>query len=261
MQWSHLSSTFLLIIFISLTAYLTFTYIDTGTVIHTSPSELNFYRNVSCEPIDEDLQDAFFSCGTSTCGRSVSDVIISKGEVNLLIRIARRYFPMSFISPGAYISSLNLEDDADHLLPDEAAFLRLIGSRIAVMIGRRFRLQHDTLIRTQPTIFYRVHKKKLGDEDNTWYVRSGKFLLKNSHTFKAVILLSNHNTDHTGGRFWIGRPFETDILESRPGRVIAFSLSKENKNIIDAIEEGSFLSLSYFYTCNQDNKKQKLMQR
>ena len=166
---------------------------------------------------------------------------------------------MSFIAPGTYISSLNLEDQVEQLNPEEAAFVRLIGARIASVIRRRHRLQEDVLLRTQPAFFYRVHKSVQGSEDPGWYPRSGYFLLKSWHTFKAVIFLTEFERDHTGGRFWIGRTFGIDVLEPRPGRVVAFTTSKENKNMMEAVENGSFLSLTFYFTCRPSTNERRLV--
>lgn len=261
MELTHILSTLILIIIVAVAAYLVLDFSEIDHIIPKSSENVDFYRNVSCEPIAEDFKDAFVSCGIKTCGRSVSDLILSPGEVRLLVRIARRYFPLSFIVPGTYISSLNLEEHVQHLNPEEAAFVRLIGARIASVIRQRYHLQDEVLIRTQPTIFYRVHKAVHGNEDTGWYSRSGYFLLKSWHTFKAVIFLTSYGTDHTGGRFWIGKPFKIDILEPKPGRMISFTLSKENKNMMEAIDDGSYLSLAFYFTCKSSVTKHALIRR
>lgn len=213
--------------------------------------------------------DTFRGCTPKTCGRYVSDNLISDDEVKLLLSFAKSGFDLldgaaeesAIFDLRGQLSNGRTEMDVrkeqttevigqvfshDHLMA-----VKLLKNRLLQSLADRFDVSRKSVHLAAPLFF-----SKLTNVSHLEY--SAHRITKDTHPevfYTTVVQLRDHGKDFKGGRmvFIDDPPNNKSItsVEARTGRILGYTSGRENLHYIEPVVVGTLYQLTFKFTCNE----------
>lgn len=210
----------------------------------------------------------FTDCAPKTCGRAVSDDVVTAAEVQALMGIAKRGLSVSRSEGGASILDLHsgsvshgkafanvyklLEEKGIILFTDQDLKLyRTVKNKIRSMISFQYGVPPERLYLTHPTFFSEMTSQPAKTvHDEYWHVHVDKETYGSFH-YTSLLYLSNYGSDFGGGRLvFVDQASGNRTVEPRKGRVLAFTSGSENPHYVEKVDRGVRYALTVSFTCD-----------
>lgn len=228
-------------------------------------------------------------CVPQSCGRFVTDTLVTEKEARALFELAEAGFKFGLSSGSASILDLHsgalskgdhfiniykLENAKDILKKEgfqiyKVTFLRswtfpspnfgskflssiqVVKSKILQAISQKFSINENHLYLTHPTFFSRLsNATPISMNDEYWHPHVDKETYESFH-YTSLVYLTNFGLDFIGGRFVF---IESDnrtktTIEPKVGRVMAFTSGAENLHYVEKVESG----IRFVFTSNKSS--------
>ncbi|XP_023692618.1 2-oxoglutarate and iron-dependent oxygenase domain-containing protein 3 [Paramormyrops kingsleyae] len=206
-------------------------------------------------------------CTPQTCGRAVTDHMVTQEEAHVLRRLAERGLSVGGSDGGASILDLHsgalsmgkqfvniyryFGDQIKEIFSEEDFHLyRDVRGRIQQVIAETFGLDASLLYLTKPTFFSRINSSTAKTtHDEYWHPHIDKETY-GSFDYTSLLYLSDYHTDFGGGRFIFVDADGNRTVEPRVGRVSFFSSGSENLHRVEKVEWGTRFAITVSFTCN-----------
>lgn len=220
----------------------------------------------------QDNSDPVMGCTPKTCGRYVSDNLITEEEHRLILSFAKAAFDVvegddsaDFDVSKAEITTgkttINLQKDLPDTTKDEIfsqehmLALKLIKNRVLQSLADRFDLTRRNVHLTRNVILSRQTTLNHLDTYDTHRI------IREVHPavfYTTVVYLGDHGKDFKGGRmiFIEDPPTNKSItsVEGRKGRILGYTGGRENLQYVERITAGVQYQLSLQFTCDETEK-------
>lgn len=211
----------------------------------------------------------FPKCVPSTCGRFVSDSLITKSEAQMLLTLAMDLLKFGGSSGGASILDLHsgalsqgdkfvniysISQAKEFYNKEFLAIYRLVKSKIKAAIAQKFDINVNSLFLTHPTFFSRITNETAKTiHDEYWHPHVDKETYESFH-YTSLLYLNNFAKDFKGGRFLFTDGIEANktitAIEPKIGRVSAFTSGSENLHNVEKVTSGIRFAITISFTCN-----------
>ncbi|XP_060795873.1 urotensin-2 receptor 2 [Neoarius graeffei] len=211
----------------------------------------------------------FPGCTPTSCGRAVSDSIVTADEAQILKRIAERGLELGGSDGGASI--LDLHSGAlsmgkkfvniyryfnnqirDIFTEEDFDLYRAVRGRIQRVVAETFGLDSSKLYLTKPTFFSRINSTSAKTtHDEYWHPHIDK-VTYGSFDYTSLLYLTDYGVDFGGGRFIFMDPNSNRTVEPRAGRVSFFSSGSENLHRVEKVAWGTRYAITVSFTCDPD---------
>lgn len=247
-----------------------FTYFSVGNstpslVSSTYTQRTNF--NVTCSDDYKDLKVFEHCTPIKTCGRIVTDNIITSEDAIRLLGIAKRGLSHGGSNGGASILDLHsgalsmgekfvniysyLNSDVLHetFSTDDFKFYAVIKNKVHETIAKEFGIDHSKLYLTHPTFFSRITNASAKTQhDEYWHPHIDK-IQYGSFDYTSLLYLSDYGKDFTGGRF-IFDDSKNLHVEPKKGRLSFFTSGSENPHHVEKVTTGVRYAITISFTCD-----------
>lgn len=221
-------------------------------------NEVSFAKQKDSLPLREMMKECdrdyydeirkFSGCIPKSCGRFVTDILISVEEANILIEIAQKGMALGGSTGGASILDLhsgalskgenfvNIYKLGNNKLINskDLTTYKIVRNKIQHAIAEKFSVDVKSLYLTHPTFFSRLNNnppKTMHDE--YWHAHVDKETYESFH-YTSLLYLNDYSSNFKGGRFVFidkesGSSSAKNItVEPRKGRVLFFTSGAEN---------------------------------
>ncbi|XP_055849465.1 2-oxoglutarate and iron-dependent oxygenase domain-containing protein 3-like [Episyrphus balteatus] len=215
--------------------------------------------------------EEFPKCVPSTCGRFVSDSLITKTETQILLNLVKDVLKYGGSSGGAsildlhsgalsqgdkFINVYSLPQANDAFKKESLVTYRLVKSKIKTAIAQRFGIDVDSLYLTHPTFFSRITNETAKTiHDEYWHPHVDKETYESFH-YTSLLYLNDYKKDFNGGRFLFIDGMEKNktisAIEPKMGRVSAFTSGSENLHNVEKVTDGTRFAITISFTCNSN---------
>ncbi|XP_053308863.1 2-oxoglutarate and iron-dependent oxygenase domain-containing protein 3 [Spea bombifrons] len=224
-------------------------------------------------PCSEDYNNhkRFPGCTPRTCGRAVTDSVITLQEAEKMLRIAEAGFSLGGSEGGASI--LDLHSGAlsmgkhfvnmyryfgpkvrDILTEDDLRLYREVRLRIQEEIARTFGINATSLYLTKPTFFSRMNSSEAKTaHDEYWHPHVDK-VTYGSFDYTSLLYLSDYSRDFGGGRFVFIDKSSNSTVEPKAGRLSFFTSGSENLHHVEKVNWGTRYAITISFTCDPDKR-------
>lgn len=221
---------------------------------------------VECSEDYENYQ-RYPGCTPQTCGRAVTDNVVSKEEAQALRRLAERGLALAGSDGGASILDLHSgalsmgkqfvniyrffgEQISEVFTKEDFQLYRDVRDRIQTVIAETFGLDKSLLYLTKPTFFSRINSTSAKTQhDEYWHPHVDK-VTYGSFDYTSLLYLSDYGYDFTGGRFIFMDSNGNRTVEPRAGRVSFFSSGSENLHRVEQVSWGTRYAITVSFTCD-----------
>nr|XP_019938383.1 PREDICTED: 2-oxoglutarate and iron-dependent oxygenase domain-containing protein 3 [Paralichthys olivaceus] len=206
-------------------------------------------------------------CTPQTCGRAVTDSVVTREEAQILRRLAERGLALAGSEGGASI--LDLHSGAlsmgkqfvniyryfgdligDVFTQEDFQLYRNVRGRIQTVIAETFGLDPTLMYLTKPTFFSRINSTVAKTQhDEYWHPHIDK-VTYGSFDYTSLLYLSDYGSDFSGGRFIFMDQNGNRTVEPRAGRVSFFSSGSENLHRVEKVTWGTRYAITVSFTCD-----------
>lgn len=223
------------------------------------------FQPLRCQAVGEPIK----GCTPKTCGRYVSDNLITEEEQQKLTSFAKSAFELSpfeeiesatfdlasgFLSNGKTIQDIRETDSEGYtnlFSHEHVLAIKLVKSKIIQSLKERFDIQKIHL--ASPILFARLTNTSNLEYSRHQIVRD----LFPSVFYTTVVHLQDFGKQFQGGRhiFIDDSPTNKTItsIESRAGRLISFTSGPENIHYTEPVTVGAQYFLAMHFTCDESN--------
>ncbi|XP_030611016.1 2-oxoglutarate and iron-dependent oxygenase domain-containing protein 3 isoform X2 [Archocentrus centrarchus] len=227
----------------SLDADITETLVSQGELV--SP-QVRVY-SIRCSE-DYENYKRYPGCTPQTCGRAVTDSVVTREEALTLRRLAERGLALAGSEGGASI--LDLHSGALSMGKQFVNIYRDVRGRIQEVIAQTFDLDPTLMYLTKPTFFSRINSTAAKTQhDEYWHPHIDK-VTYGSFDYTSLLYLSDYGSDFTGGRFVFMDQNGNRTVEPRAGRVSFFSSGSENLHRVEKVAWGTRYAITVSFTCD-----------
>ncbi|XP_063077362.1 urotensin-2 receptor 2 [Engraulis encrasicolus] len=216
---------------------------------------------------DYDNYQRFPGCTPQSCGRAVTDTVVTREEASTLRLLAERGLSLGGSEGGASILDLHSgalsmgkqfvniykysgEQIKDVFSKEDFDLYRDVRGRIQGMIAETFGLDPARLYLTKPTFFSRINSTEAKTaHDEYWHPHIDK-VTYGSFDYTSLLYLSDFGTDFGGGRFIFMDATGNRTVEPRAGRVSFFSSGSENLHRVEKVMWGTRYAITVSFTCD-----------
>lgn len=221
---------------------------------------------VACSE-DYDQHKRFRGCSPQSCGRAVTDAVVSREEALALRRLAERGLALAGSEGGASILDLHSgalsmgkqfvniyryfgEQIGDVFSQEDFQLYRDVRRRIQETIAQTFGLNSELMFLTKPTFFSRINCTEAKTQhDEYWHPHVDK-VTYGSFDYTSLLYLSDYGSDFTGGRFIFMDSDGNRTVEPRAGRLSFFSSGSENIHRVEKVSWGTRFAITVSFTCD-----------
>ncbi|XP_060950518.1 urotensin-2 receptor 2 [Limanda limanda] len=221
---------------------------------------------VECSEDYENYQ-RYPGCTPQTCGRAVTDSVVTREEAQVLKRLAERGLALAGSDGGASILDLHSgalsmgkqfvniyryfgDDIGDVFTKEDFELYRDVRGRIQAVIAETFDLDPSLMYLTKPTFFSRINSTEAQTQhDEYWHPHIDK-VTYGSFDYTSLLYLSDYGSDFTGGRFIFMDQNGNRTVEPRAGRVSFFSSGSENLHRVEKVAWGTRYAITVSFTCD-----------
>lgn len=209
-------------------------------------------------------------CTPQSCGRAVTDSVVTKEEAQVLRRLAERGLALAGSEGGASI--LDLHSGAlsmgkqfvniyryfgdvvkDVFTEQDFQLYRTVRGRIQEVIAETFGLDPALMYLTKPTFFSRINSTAAKTQhDEYWHPHIDK-VTYGSFDYTSLLYLSDYGSDFGGGRFIFMDQTGNRTVEPRAGRVSFFSSGSENLHRVEQVTWGTRYAITVSFTCDPEH--------
>ncbi|KAM6377263.1 2-oxoglutarate and iron-dependent oxygenase domain-containing protein 3, partial [Pluvialis apricaria] len=219
---------------------------------------------------DYDSHKRFEGCTPRTCGRGMTDAVITREKAERIHRIAERGLSLGGSDGGASILDLhsgalslgkhfvNLyryfgDKIQDVFTEEDFALYRDVRQRIQQRIAQAFGISAASMYLTKPTFFSRINNTEAKTtHDEYWHPHVDK-VTYGSFDYTSLLYLSDYTEDFGGGRFVFMDVGSNKTIEPRAGRVSFFTSGSENLHRVEKVHWGTRYAITISFTCNPDH--------
>ncbi|XP_049632671.1 2-oxoglutarate and iron-dependent oxygenase domain-containing protein 3 [Suncus etruscus] len=219
---------------------------------------------------DYDSHRRFEGCSPRTCGRAVTDAVITREEAQRIRSIAEKGLALGGSDGGASILDLHsgalsvgkhfvnlyryFGDQIQNVFSEEDFQLyRDVRRRVQLAIAQAFGISASALHLTKPTFFSRINSTGARTvHDEYWHAHVDK-VTYGSFDYTSLLYLSDYLTDFGGGRFVFMEDGANRTVEPRAGRVSFFTSGSENLHRVEKVHWGTRYAITIAFTCNPDH--------
>ena len=212
----------------------------------------------------------FKHCAPQSCGRFVSDAIVSPTEAKHLLSLAKRGLSLGGSSGGASILDLHsgalsmdtnfvniyklIESKVNENIFTQNDFdvYKNVKNKIKETIAVHFGIPSKHLYLTHPTFFSRITSDSAKTvHDEYWHKHIDKQTYKSFH-YTSLLYLSTFGHDFSGGRFiFVDKAMNKSIaIEPKIGRLSAFTSGSENEHFVEKVSQGIRYAITVSFTCD-----------
>ncbi|XP_030611014.1 2-oxoglutarate and iron-dependent oxygenase domain-containing protein 3 isoform X1 [Archocentrus centrarchus] len=246
----------------SLDADITETLVSQGELV--SP-QVRVY-SIRCSE-DYENYKRYPGCTPQTCGRAVTDSVVTREEALTLRRLAERGLALAGSEGGASILDLHSgalsmgkqfvniyryfgDRIGDVFTQEDLQLYRDVRGRIQEVIAQTFDLDPTLMYLTKPTFFSRINSTAAKTQhDEYWHPHIDK-VTYGSFDYTSLLYLSDYGSDFTGGRFVFMDQNGNRTVEPRAGRVSFFSSGSENLHRVEKVAWGTRYAITVSFTCD-----------
>ncbi|CAB1449025.1 unnamed protein product [Pleuronectes platessa] len=221
---------------------------------------------VECSEDYENYQ-RYPGCTPQTCGRAVTDGVVTREEAQVLKRLAERGLALAGSEGGASILDLHSgalsmgrqfvniyryfgDDIGDVFTKEDFELYRDVRGRIQAVVAETFDLDPSLMYLTKPTFFSRINSTEAQTQhDEYWHPHIDK-VTYGSFDYTSLLYLSDYGSDFTGGRFIFMDQNGNRTVEPRAGRVSFFSSGSENLHRVEKVAWGTRYAITVSFTCD-----------
>ncbi|KAL4648078.1 2-oxoglutarate and iron-dependent oxygenase domain-containing protein 3 [Arapaima gigas] len=220
-------------------------------------------------PCSEDYKNykRYPGCTPQTCGRAVTDGVVTREEAQMLRRLAERGLSLGGSDGGASIMDLHSgalsmgkqfvniyryfsEQIKEVFSEEDFRLYWAVRSRIQRTIAETFGLDSTHMYLTKPTFFSRMNSTAAKTtHDEYWHPHIDKETY-GSFDYTSLLYLSDYGVDFGGGRFIFMDADGNRTVEPRAGRVSFFSSGSENLHRVEKVEWGTRYAITVSFTCD-----------
>lgn len=191
------------------------------------------------------------NCVPKTCGRFVSDSLVSPKENDILLEMTKKIF-----IDDTKIGGITLYDLHRGLFTkEEYLTYRIVKSKIQHAIADTFGIVETSIHLTSPTFISRLTNKTVPSGHEYWIPHVDKIKYKTFH-YTSIVYLNDFSRDFEGGRFIFidgkDKNRTTSALEPKKGRTLLFTSGSENLHNVEKIVKGVRLAMTVSFTCNKN---------
>ncbi|XP_072230015.1 2-oxoglutarate and iron-dependent oxygenase domain-containing protein 3 [Leuresthes tenuis] len=217
----------------------------------------------------EDYQNhkRYPGCTPQSCGRAVTDAMVTREEAHALRRLAERGLALAGSEGGASILDLHSgalsmgkqfvniyryfgDQISDVFTAEDFKLYRDVRERIQAVIAETFGLDPTLMYLTKPTFFSRINSTAAKTQhDEYWHPHIDK-VTYGSFDYTSLLYLSDYGSDFTGGRFVFMDQNGNRTVEPRAGRVSFFSSGSENLHRVEKVTWGTRYAITVSFTCD-----------
>nr|XP_015926627.1 2-oxoglutarate and iron-dependent oxygenase domain-containing protein 3 isoform X2 [Parasteatoda tepidariorum] len=227
------------------------------------------FKSIEVPCSKEYLEDIskFKGCAPKSCGRLVTDVVVTPEESAHLLRLCKKGLAFGGSSGGASILDLHsgalshgntfiniyekLKTDKNNIFSStDFKVYSNVRDKIQKAIAYNFGIQMNKLYLTHPTFFSEMTSKPaMTTHDEYWHVHIDKETYPSFH-YTSLLYLNNYNEDFTGGRFVFVDKSANVTVEPKIGRVSGFTSGAENPHHVEQVKSGSRYAITVSFTCD-----------
>lgn len=209
--------------------------------------------------------EVFPNCVPKTCGRYVTDKLVTEMEALTLLDMAKKGFAFGGSSGGASIldihsGALSYKDkfvnmhtikEANNLFnPEFINTYKTVKEKIQHAIAELFQIEPNNLFLTHPTFFSKLtNAEPKTSHDKYWLVHIDKETYESFH-YTALLYLSDYGADFKGGRFIFKDIPSNKTVEPKLGRVSMFTSGGENVHFVERVTTGTRYAITISFTCD-----------
>ncbi|KAG7491686.1 hypothetical protein MATL_G00006820 [Megalops atlanticus] len=216
---------------------------------------------------DYDSYKRYPGCTPQTCGRAVTDNVVTREEAGMLRRLADRGMALAGSDGGASILDLHSgalsmgkqfvniyryfgEQIKEVFSEEDFQLYRAVRARIQGVIAETFGLDPSRMYLTKPTFFSRINSTEAKTtHDEYWHPHIDK-VTYGSFDYTSLLYLSDYGSDFGGGRFIFMDTDGNRTVEPRAGRVSFFSSGSENLHRVEKVRWGTRFAITVSFTCD-----------
>lgn len=246
----------------SLDADITETLVSQGELVSPQPR----VYSIQCSE-DYENYKRYPGCTPQTCGRAVTDSVVTREEAQTLRRLAERGLALAGSEGGASILDLHSgalsmgkqfvniyryfgDQIRDVFTREDFRLYRDVRGRIQEVIAQTFGLDPTLMYLTKPTFFSRINSTAAKTQhDEYWHPHIDK-VTYGSFDYTSLLYLSDYGSDFTGGRFVFMDQNGNRTVEPRAGRVSFFSSGSENLHRVEKVTWGTRYAITVSFTCD-----------
>lgn len=213
---------------------------------------------------------SFPGCTPQSCGRAVTDTVVTREEALALGQLAERGLSLGGSEGGASILDLHSgalsmgkqfvniykysgEKIKDVFSKQDFDLYKDVRRRIQDMIAKTFGLDSSRMYLTKPTFFSRINSTEAKTaHDEYWHPHIDK-VTYGSFDYTSLLYLSDYGSDFGGGRFIFMDADGNRTVEPRAGRVSFFSSGSENLHRVEKVAWGTRYAITVSFTCDPDH--------
>ena len=225
------------------------------------------YQQFLCAPsYKKEIEEAGNEgCVPAKCGRMISDVLVTRGEADNLLLLAKKGLSKGGGDGGASILDLHsgalskgkgfisVYDAFPELFSSQDFQVYLaVKNKIREATAKHFQIAPESLHFTHPTFFSRLdNRKPQGPHDEYWHLHVDKTTYPEFH-YTSLLYLTDHGDDFEGGEFVFvdGHDKLNRTVQPRMGRVSVFTSGIENKHYVERVTKGTRYALTIGFTCD-----------
>ncbi|XP_026273565.1 2-oxoglutarate and iron-dependent oxygenase domain-containing protein 3-like [Frankliniella occidentalis] len=221
---------------------------------------------LDCSESYQSEVELYPGCVPEKCGRLISDSLITVGEAQAMLEIAKRGLNLGGSLGGASILDLHsgalsvgrtfinmymTEKGKNIYRKSDFDTYKQVRIKIHRAVAQHFKISPDVLYLTHPTFFSRLTNLPPGTEhDEYWHPHVDKDTYKSFH-YTSLLYLSDYGDDFDGGRFiFIDKDNVNSTVEPRKGRVSMFTSGKENTHFVERVRSGTRFAMTISFTCD-----------
>lgn len=213
----------------------------------------------------------FEGCVPKSCGRFVSDKLITEDEIKTLLQFAKAGLALGGSDGGASVMDLHSgalskgkvfqnifkRPEATTIFTAQNLLTyQIVKAKILQAIQERFDLTRQHVHLTYPTFFSRLtNVTSQTVHDEYWHQHIDKDEYPSFH-YTTLLYLNDFGKDFLGGRFIFVDDTKTNktisSIEPRAGRVLAFTSGAENVHFVEKVLSGERFTLAISFTCNEE---------
>ncbi|XP_076154600.1 2-oxoglutarate and iron-dependent oxygenase domain-containing protein 3 [Alosa pseudoharengus] len=212
----------------------------------------------------------FPGCTPQSCGRAITDTVVTKEEALTLRQLAERGLSLGGSDGGASILDLHSgalsmgkqfvniykyfgDKIKDVFSKEDFDLYRDVRSRIQRRIAEAFGVDSSHMYLTKPTFFSRINSTEAKTaHDEYWHPHIDK-VTYGSFDYTSLLYLSDYGSDFGGGRFIFMDASGNRTVEPRAGRVSFFSSGSENLHRVEKVTWGTRYAITVSFTCDPDH--------